>query len=89
MFMNVVRVSALSFTTAFLLGVAACSTQPVSDDAVVRAEADCNVTGSNLKRKGADCMSARKSAGVQDVSAEAIQAASSKANAGGVGVTGK
>jgi hypothetical protein len=88
-FMNVVRVGALSLASAFLLSLAACSTQPISDDAVVRAEADCYVTGSNLKRKGADCMSARKNAGVQDVSAEAIQAVSSKATAGGAGVTGK
>jgi hypothetical protein len=87
--MNVVRVSALSLASAFLLSLAGCSTQPISDEAVIRAEADCYVTGSNLKAKGNGCSRARQEAGVQTVSPEAIQAASSKANAGGAGVTGK
>lgn len=87
--MNLVRLISLSFASVFLMSLAACSTQPVSDEAVVRAEADCYVTGSNLKVKGNGCSRAREQAGVQTVSPEAIQAASSKANAGGVGVTGK
>ncbi len=79
--MNVVRVSALSLVSALLLGLAACSTQPVSEETVVRAEADCYVTGSNLKAKGRGCDRARQDAGVQTASPEAIQAISSKQGA--------
>ncbi len=66
-----------TFTTMIVLTMG-CSSEPISEQAVARAEADCQVTGSNLKRRSADCAAAQKAAGVQEVSAEAIQSAASK-----------
>lgn len=73
---------------AALVAISACSSQPMSEEAVAKAEADCQVTGSNLKRRSADCATARKGSGVQDVSPEALDAAKSK-SAGGTGVKGQ
>jgi hypothetical protein len=73
----------MSLSVLVLSVFTACSTQPISDDVIVRAEADCQVTGSNLKRKSAECASARRGAGVQDVSPDAIDGVKSKQGAKG------
>jgi hypothetical protein len=79
MFAKLCAWSAVSLV--IMVSMSACSTQPVSDEAIVRAEADCQVTGSNLKRKSTECATARRGAGVQDVSPEAIEGAKSKQGA--------
>lgn len=68
---------------------AACSSAPISEQAVMAHEQDrdCYVTGSNIKIRTRDCRLAQQQSGVQTVSPEAIQAITSKST-GGSGVKG-
>jgi hypothetical protein len=86
--MSFVRIGLTASGALIVLLATACSTQPISEEVVARAEADCQVTGSNLKRKSTECASARKQAGVLDVSPEEIQAITAKSGAKSVGMTG-